>query len=153
MIRESNIIGKRSWNPVLHGDVCCSPACGGRCKKVDHDWAVSQALKPATELGAGWEPSVHENLAWFYRAKKGYADISPDPNFARDGIPGGRYQANERVRYTGFLNLPGKQFVITGGVDDSPTAVYEAALALPASSFMAAMNVHMLEQRLNIKEY
>jgi hypothetical protein len=59
------------WTPVLNGDVYCSPACGGRCKKAEFDRVSEQAGVLAAQLGSGWMPIVWENLGWHFQVKKG----------------------------------------------------------------------------------
>ncbi len=66
------------WTPVLKGDVFCSPACGGNCKKAEYDQAVKAANELAAILGAGWEPDVWENLGWHYRAIKQDSEVGPE---------------------------------------------------------------------------
>jgi hypothetical protein len=57
-----------SWKPQLHGEIYCSPACGGRCTKAAHDAAQEQAAALATRLGPGWTARVWENLGWHFSA-------------------------------------------------------------------------------------
>ena len=66
------------WTPVLKGDVYCSPACGGGCKKADFDSATEKAHALANTLGDGWEPYVWENLGWHFEAKKRGATVTVD---------------------------------------------------------------------------
>lgn len=58
------------WTPIHNGDKYCSPGCGAGCTKTEYDLAVTNALKLATELGEGWQPSVWENGKWYYRAER-----------------------------------------------------------------------------------
>lgn len=66
------------WTPRLHGDIFCSPLCGGRCKKVDFDRVSEQASALAAQLGGGWKPNVWENLGWHYDVVKGNACVRCD---------------------------------------------------------------------------
>lgn len=69
------------WTPKLNGEIYCSPACGGRCKKVDFDQASERSRVLAAQLGGGWEPHVWENMGWHFEVKKGIATVDP----AREG--------------------------------------------------------------------
>jgi hypothetical protein len=74
-----NLPGRsHEWTPVQDGDVYCSPACGGRCKKAAYDYAVKAANELVTMLGNGWQPQVWENLGWHFRASKGESTVSFD---------------------------------------------------------------------------
>jgi hypothetical protein len=63
------------WTPKLQGDVFCSPACGGGCKKADFDRANEVAKALASMMGHGWAPRVWENLGWHFEVAKGCATI------------------------------------------------------------------------------
>lgn len=84
---------KNRWKPVLNGNIYCSPACGGKCTKAEHDDAQEAGEILAALLGPGWRPRVWENMGWHYSAeipgaRKGHstiADIYP-PSSSR-----GRY--------------------------------------------------------------
>lgn len=56
----------RDWKPVLKGDVYCSLACGGGCKKAEYDRAVEEADKLCKKLGKNWKTRVWENLGWHW---------------------------------------------------------------------------------------
>ena len=66
------------WKPKHqpHG-VYCSPACGGKCKLLDHNRAQSEATKAAARLGKGWVAHVWENLGWYWSVNKGCMEIVP----------------------------------------------------------------------------
>lgn len=68
------------WTPILDGDVYCSPACGGGCKKADFDQATESANALVAQLGIGWQPRVWENLGWHYEATKRSATVTADRN-------------------------------------------------------------------------
>lgn len=80
-----------NWTPKLNGNVFCSPACGGRCKKTDYDRATELAGILATKLGRGWVPRVWENLGWYFEVKKGAATVSLES--------GGKYTADIQFRF------------------------------------------------------
>jgi len=65
------------WTPILNGDIYCSPACGGKCKKAAYDKVVSDSNALASYLGDGWQPRIHENLGWYWRVVKGDVEVSP----------------------------------------------------------------------------
>lgn len=65
------------WVPVLNGDIYCSPACGGKCKKSAYDQAVVDSNEMASLLGAGWKPIVFENLGWYWKIEKGDLELRP----------------------------------------------------------------------------
>lgn len=52
------------WKPVRHGDVYCSPLCGGGCRIEAYERAVDVSNKIAADLGPGWKGRVWENLGW-----------------------------------------------------------------------------------------
>jgi hypothetical protein len=64
------------WTPRLVGNVFCSPACGGDCKKADFDNSTEAARMLAAQLGRGWIPRVWENLGWHFEVNKGVATVS-----------------------------------------------------------------------------
>lgn len=78
------------WTPRLNGEVFCSPACGGKCKRADFELATERANTLANQLGSGWEPHVWENLGWHFNATRRGATVSID----RDGM----YDASVRFR-------------------------------------------------------
>lgn len=51
--------------------------------------ALAAAQKLCARLGEGYEPVVHENLGWHYKAKKGYITVREYivPNPEQDGYP------------------------------------------------------------------
>lgn len=61
---------ERDWNPVISGDIYCSPACGAKCKLKDYENAVISAnnlSKECTEkIGGVWKPVIHENFGWHW---------------------------------------------------------------------------------------
>jgi hypothetical protein len=62
------------WTPKIQpGGIYCSPRCGGRCKRVDYDRAVTDAAALAARMGDGWQPKVWENLGWHWQIEKGTA--------------------------------------------------------------------------------
>ena len=66
-----------NWEPVLKGDIYCSPACGHGCTKAEHKEAVKKAGALAKLLGNGWKKRVWENMGWHYSASKGKMSVSP----------------------------------------------------------------------------
>lgn len=72
--------------PKLDGDIYCSPACGGRCKKADFDQASERARILVAQLGSGWVAHVWENSGWHFEVKKGIASISLDENGRYAGV-------------------------------------------------------------------
>ncbi|EOZ8645590.1 hypothetical protein ACQWTT_001341 [Acinetobacter baumannii] len=64
------------WIPVLSGEIYCSPACGGKCKKAAYDKAVAESNEIAQILGEGWVPTVFENLGWHWKVEKGAIEVS-----------------------------------------------------------------------------
>lgn len=99
----------RDWNPVLKGDIYCSPACGFKCTKAGHDEAVRLADEMIDELGDGWEPDVWENCRWNYAAKHKKQDIRIHPN---------KYDTVDS--YTCFYNGPVQKL----GRGSTPTEAY-----------------------------
>lgn len=63
------------WTPIRNGEIFCSPACGGQCKRVDFDHVSAQAGVLAAKLGRGWMPIVWENLGWYFKVQKGAATV------------------------------------------------------------------------------
>lgn len=57
---------KFDWKPRKHGDVYCSPSCGGGCKHNAYLKAKLKSSKLAKKLGKGWKPIVTENLGWHW---------------------------------------------------------------------------------------
>lgn len=106
------MIYKRDWNPVLDGEVYCSPACGFKCTKTAYDIAVARADEMVAVLGDGWEPDVWENCRWNYAAKHKKQDIR---------IHAERSFKTDTVReYTCFYNGP-KQMI---GKGENPNAAF-----------------------------
>lgn len=66
----------RDWNPVLNGDVYCSPACGNKCKKSDYNKAVDDVSKLILTMGFGWSYKIWENCKWHYKIYKENVSIS-----------------------------------------------------------------------------
>lgn len=57
------------WTPVLKpGGIYCSPRCGNKCTKANHDAAQAKAKALAERMGPDWEPRVWENGRWHYSA-------------------------------------------------------------------------------------
>lgn len=58
------------WTPIERGDIYCSNACGGRCKRAEYDKAVRDAARVCKQLsqatGGDWEPEIWENLGWHW---------------------------------------------------------------------------------------
>lgn len=67
---------EQKWIPVLRGEIFCSPACGGKCKKSAYDQAVQISNEIASQLGEGWIPKVFENLGWHWKVIKGNVEVS-----------------------------------------------------------------------------
>lgn len=65
----------QKWIPVLRGEIFCSPACGGNCKKSAYDQAIQVSNEIAAQLGEGWLPQVHENLGWHWKVIKGNVEV------------------------------------------------------------------------------
>lgn len=60
------------WQPrALPGGIYCSPRCGCRCTRADHDKAQKKARDLAARLGDGWTPRVWENGGWHWEVAKG----------------------------------------------------------------------------------
>lgn len=95
-----------SWNPVRKGTIYCAPACGHRCTWTAHQEAQRCAAKLCSDLGAGWQPHVWENMGWHYGAKRGEMTVhvffTAHPSSSRaytasiDGEFWGRYCKNPR---------------------------------------------------------
>lgn len=68
------------WTPVLNGEIYCSSACGGRCKKREYDRAVfdSHALlqEVPESIRGNWQARVWENLGWHFSIVCGDASIT-----------------------------------------------------------------------------
>lgn len=70
----------QKWIPVLKGEIFCSPACGGNCKKITYDKAVQMSNEIASQLGEGWIPEVFENLGWYWKVVKGNIEVRHSAN-------------------------------------------------------------------------
>lgn len=70
----------QKWIPVLKGEIFCSPACGGKCKKSAYDKAIQISNEIAAQLGEGWLPKVYENLGWHWKVEKGNLQVSSATN-------------------------------------------------------------------------
>lgn len=75
----------QGWEPVLSGEIYCSPRCGGRCKLADHNAAHDKADALLAIMGDGWEKRVWENLGWWWEVRKGDCRISPHAPAGREG--------------------------------------------------------------------
>lgn len=93
---ENAVFKGDQWTPKLHGDIFCSPACGGRCKKVDYNRATELASRIASQMGRGWTPRIWENLGWHFEVNKDCATISPDRN--------GQYRASIHFSIIDMMN-------------------------------------------------
>lgn len=76
---------ERDWTPVKRGDVYCSPACGGNCKRSAYDAAVKRtkdAIASMTHPEA-WKSRISENMGWFASIQCGGMTIicAPDGTF------------------------------------------------------------------------
>lgn len=70
------------WLPVRRGNVYCSlNACGRGCTWDEYQAAVKESKRIAKVLGAGWKPSVHENLGWFPRANNAKMNMQVSKGF------------------------------------------------------------------------
>lgn len=95
----------RNWTPRLqdNGRVYCSPACGFKCKKEDHDKAQAAATALAARLGPEWKPRVWENCTWHYSANHEAGPIAVFPRIRRWE---GRSEHEEGVdEYSVHLNV------------------------------------------------
>lgn len=119
-------MSKVNWNPVRIGGTYCSSACGAGCLHVDFEWATAQAKALAEELGKDWKPRVHENLGWFCSAVNGYATVSSNLNWARNGK---QAVHGRKLSYTCYLNLPTRQFL---GEAATAGEAYKQALSCAA---------------------
>lgn len=64
------------WAPVLRPDgTFCSPRCGCRCTKEQHDQAQRLGAGLAARMGPGWQPHVWENGHWWYAAMLTQGDL------------------------------------------------------------------------------
>lgn len=70
----------QKWIPVLKGEIFCSPACGGKCKKSAYDKAIQISNEIASQLGEGWIPEVFENLGWYWKVEKGNTEVRHSAN-------------------------------------------------------------------------
>lgn len=104
------------WTPMLRGDVYCSPACGGGCKKAAFDRARQRADALARQLGPGWMPHVWENSGWYFDVRKGAATVEHDER--------GRYEASIR-----FYIAEDREECISAMADE-PRAAVSAAVAV-----------------------
>jgi hypothetical protein len=96
----------RNWTPQEQpGGIYCSPACGVRCTKSEHDEAHRLAAELCASLGDGWKPRVWENLGWHYSAEKGKMKIHPPYGLAK-GLKNG-------ANYSLFFNVS-RQIVLSG---------------------------------------
>lgn len=84
-----------SWKPQKHGDIYCSPACGGNCKHSDFNHAWEMAKMLAKVMGIGWSPHVWENLGWHWKVCYG-DDISMT-------LTNGTYTAYAHASFIGGL--------------------------------------------------
>lgn len=104
------------WTPILSGEIFCSPACGGKCKKKDFDEATERARALASHLGYGWEPHVWENLGWHFEAKKREATVTV--------VEGSQYEASIRF----YMDRDGLNEVYLAETRDSPVQAVEAVV-------------------------
>lgn len=84
------------WTPVLKGKVFCSPGCGAKCTKAQHDAMLKLARKIAKQLGMGWEGTVRENCHWYPVIVDASKRWKVYVNFSNGKI----------VDYAAFLNEP-----------------------------------------------
>ena len=66
-----------SWEPILRGNVYCSPACGYRCTQAKFKMALQEAIALAVELGDDWKPDVWENMGWHWNVANGGLKVHP----------------------------------------------------------------------------
>lgn len=105
----------RDWTPRLqdNGRVYCSPACGMKCRKEDHDKAQAAATALAARLGPEWKPRVWENMNWHYSANHKASKISVYPRIRRWE---GRSEHEEGVdEYRVYFNINPQ--IITEAID------------------------------------
>lgn len=86
------------WKPRRHGDVFCSPRCGGGCTYAAYERACAEGAALAAKMGQGWKREVWENLGWHYKVSKGCAHIHPT---IRHGTRGKGWKV---VGYTCYFN-------------------------------------------------
>src|SRR5882724_6015615 len=58
---------ERDWTPIKRGDMYCSPACGGNCKRSAYDAAVKRAKDAIASMPhpQNWEMRLNENMGWY----------------------------------------------------------------------------------------
>jgi hypothetical protein len=101
------------WTPRAYGTrgvFFCSPACGGDCRKSDHDFAYKKANALAKIMGTGWKVRVWENLGWHYAVESEFVKVHP---------------TSDGAGYTVYCNAT-KQ-IVTSGAD--PRKAFREALA------------------------
>jgi hypothetical protein len=69
---------ERSFEPIAHGAIYCSPRCGFRCLRAAYDRAIKEGAALSARMGSGWQSHVWENCGWHYSVVKGIATISPE---------------------------------------------------------------------------
>ena len=67
---------ERDWKAVHRGRIYCAPVCGANCTWAAFQDATAKAKALAKLLGKGWKPDVHENMGWYWGAKKGVMSVS-----------------------------------------------------------------------------
>lgn len=93
------------WTPrALPGGFYCSPRCGCRCTRAEHDKAQKDAATLAAQLGDGWTPRVWENTGWHWEVAKG--PCAGDNRFDAGGVVvhrrrDGEFSAEFRSALTG----------------------------------------------------
>jgi len=106
-----------SWDPVRHGDIYCSSACGGNCTWAAYQEAHKKAKALVLMLGKGWVPEVWENLGWHWVAKTVDGLMKVHPSIHK----------GKTIEYTAFFGEGvGGQWT---GRDKDPIAAVDLALA------------------------
>lgn len=133
---------EKAWKPVLRQDgTYCSPRCGFKCTKANHDEAQRKGEELAKRMGQGWRARVWENGMWHYSAVLDIDGVGVsvhhgyEPGKARDGHREGIDE------YTCYLNT-NPQFI---GRDTDPCKAFAKARHLLAAHIA---NLRDIEARL-----
>lgn len=112
--------------------IYCSSWCGCRCTKRMYDAAVRGARSLCADLGPGWQPEVHENVGWHYKARSECGRISVfgttsyTAGLGRPGENGYFWVAYGRTPKAAVRNLVAKirdQLGLPDSVEIGPRAV------------------------------
>ena len=95
---------EKSWKPVLRGKTFCSPACGFKCTKAEHDLLMNIGFRIVSELGKGWTIRLFEGAGWHLEVISACQRLRVSPRFK--GIRINAYYAaiheagNDGIRYS-----------------------------------------------------